>query len=176
MLFHSYESGIMFPVECKGILPIEHMLITSVSVRGMLGPVTVWISKNEDEEEDEISKRIDGDDMMLFDENTMGRNGATLTSARSQDVSPAREAAKPAVVSPFSFDHSDWKMIYEREHPPSMAEFVELHFDTPIKLGPNQSCGIYIHSRRPGDEAIVYDNQRTEYTYDDKFLRIRPGK
>mmetsp|Transcript_9248 Transcript_9248/g.19315 ORF Transcript_9248/g.19315 Transcript_9248/m.19315 type:complete len:496 (-) Transcript_9248:457-1944(-) len=39
--------GIMFPVKCKDVLPIDHVVINSVSVRGALGPLTVWVSKDE---------------------------------------------------------------------------------------------------------------------------------
>jgi len=150
-------SGVMFPVECKADLPIDHMLITSVSVRGMLGPMTVWVSKEEDD------TSIDATD-----------EEATIPSGQNKEIMLSPQA-RPTSSMAVSVDHSDWKMVYEREHSPSISDFVELKFDTPIKLRPNEFCGIYIHSRRPGDEAIVYDNQRTEYTHDDKFLRIRPG-
>lgn len=36
------KSGIMFPVKCKDILPIDHVIINGVAVRGALGPLTVW--------------------------------------------------------------------------------------------------------------------------------------
>ncbi|KAL7461067.1 hypothetical protein ACHAXS_001508 [Conticribra weissflogii] len=39
--------GIMFPVKCKAVLPIDHVVINSVSVRGALGPLTVWVTKDE---------------------------------------------------------------------------------------------------------------------------------
>lgn len=39
--------GIMFPVKCKDLLPLDHVVIHSVSVRGRLGPLTVWVSKEE---------------------------------------------------------------------------------------------------------------------------------
>jgi hypothetical protein len=35
----------MFPVKCKDLLPLDHLLIKSVAVRGRLGPLTVWVSK-----------------------------------------------------------------------------------------------------------------------------------
>jgi len=38
----------MFPVKCKELLPLDHILIKSVAVRGRLGPLTVWVS-NPDE-------------------------------------------------------------------------------------------------------------------------------
>eukprot|EP00429_Kryptoperidinium_foliaceum_P008038 CAMPEP_0176025302 /NCGR_PEP_ID=MMETSP0120_2-20121206/12376_1 /TAXON_ID=160619 /ORGANISM="Kryptoperidinium foliaceum, Strain CCMP 1326" /LENGTH=439 /DNA_ID=CAMNT_0017358485 /DNA_START=70 /DNA_END=1385 /DNA_ORIENTATION=- len=39
--------GIMFPVKCKDLLPIDHLVIKSVAVRGCLGPMTVWVSNPE---------------------------------------------------------------------------------------------------------------------------------
>ena len=36
--------GIMFPVKCKNLLPVDHIVITSLAVRGRLGPLTVWVS------------------------------------------------------------------------------------------------------------------------------------
>ena len=46
-LLHSSESGIMFPICIKQDLPLDHLIIRSVAVRGYLGPMTVWISKPE---------------------------------------------------------------------------------------------------------------------------------
>lgn len=37
----------MFPVKCKALLPLDHVVIHSVAVRGRLGPLTVWVSKEE---------------------------------------------------------------------------------------------------------------------------------
>ena len=37
----------MFPVKCKDLLPVDHLVIKSVSVRGKLGPLTVWVSNEE---------------------------------------------------------------------------------------------------------------------------------
>jgi len=39
--------GIIFPIKAKRVLPIQHIVIRSVAVRGQLGPMTVWVS-NED--------------------------------------------------------------------------------------------------------------------------------
>ena len=39
----------MFPVQCKEILPLDHIIITSISVRGGLGPLTVWVTKDNDD-------------------------------------------------------------------------------------------------------------------------------
>lgn len=37
----------MFPVKCKDLLPLDHLVIKSVAVRGQLGPLTVWVSNND---------------------------------------------------------------------------------------------------------------------------------
>lgn len=37
----------MFPVKCKDLLPVDHLVIKSVAVRGRLGPLTVWVSKED---------------------------------------------------------------------------------------------------------------------------------
>lgn len=37
----------MFPVKCKDNVPVEHVVINSIAVRGQLGPLTVWVSKEE---------------------------------------------------------------------------------------------------------------------------------
>jgi len=156
----------MFPVECKSDLPVDHMLITSVSVRGMLGPMTVWVSKESGEDTEEDGSKMDTDDI--------GNVAAAAASLRYQAAVNARGPRESGVIS-ISVHSSSWHKIYEREHSPSTRDFVELKLDTPIKLRPNQLRGIYIHSKNPGDEAVVYDNQKEEYTHDDKFLIIRPG-
>lgn len=43
--------GIAFPVECKEIFPVERIIINSISVRGRLGPLTVWVTNNEEIDE-----------------------------------------------------------------------------------------------------------------------------
>eukprot|EP00585_Thalassiosira_rotula_P001803 CAMPEP_0196134322 /NCGR_PEP_ID=MMETSP0910-20130528/3258_1 /TAXON_ID=49265 /ORGANISM="Thalassiosira rotula, Strain GSO102" /LENGTH=408 /DNA_ID=CAMNT_0041394219 /DNA_START=202 /DNA_END=1428 /DNA_ORIENTATION=+ len=49
--------GIMFPVRCKDTLPIDHVVINSVAVRGALGPLTVWVTKEAVNGEISMSKK-----------------------------------------------------------------------------------------------------------------------
>jgi len=121
--------GIMFPVKCKDILPLDHLVINSVAVRGALGPLTVWVTKSED------------------------LNGEIQLSKKY------------------------WTKIYQKEHQPSFVGYKELDLSTnPIILKPGQVKGIYIHSTRRGDEAIVYDNKAKQKTVDDSFITILPGR
>ena len=119
----------MFPVKCKDILPLDHLVINSVAVRGALGPLTVWVTKSEQ------------------------LNGEILLTKKH------------------------WKKIYQKEHQPSFVGYTELDLSAnPIMIKPGQVKGIYIHSTRRGDEAIVYDNKAKQKTVDDAFITILPGR
>jgi hypothetical protein len=121
--------GVMFDVQCKGKddggLPVEFLQIDSISIRGDLGPITVW---------------------------------STPTSRRSTEHS-----------------EEEWSCLYEKEHTPSRQHYQKLELTQPIRLAPGESCGLYVHSKLPGDDAIVYDNQRERVTYEDKVFRVLPG-
>ena len=41
------NSGIIFPIKAKRVLPIQYIVIRSVAVRGQLGPMTVWVSNDD---------------------------------------------------------------------------------------------------------------------------------
>jgi hypothetical protein len=70
-----------------------------------------------------------------------------------------------------------WTKIYEKTHKPCVVGYKELDFSSnPIVLKPGQVRGIYIHSTRRGDTAIVYDNKEKRKTHDDSFITILPGR
>eukprot|EP00442_Polarella_glacialis_P048144 CAMPEP_0115054810 /NCGR_PEP_ID=MMETSP0227-20121206/4301_1 /TAXON_ID=89957 /ORGANISM="Polarella glacialis, Strain CCMP 1383" /LENGTH=360 /DNA_ID=CAMNT_0002439327 /DNA_START=119 /DNA_END=1201 /DNA_ORIENTATION=- len=121
--------GVMFDVQCKGVehggVPLEFLMITSLSIRGDLGPITVWRTE-----------------------------GTYKKKEHSQGL---------------------WELVYEGEHPPSRQEYTILDLQTPIRLMQGESCGLYVHSKLPGDDAIVYDNQRSAVTHEDQSFRVLPG-
>ena len=118
--------GIMFDVRCECSLPLEYLEITSLSVRGDLGPLTVWHTPNTHRDKHQI-----------------------------------RDA---------------WTRVYEAQHPPSRQKMVELRLPVPLRLRPGEACGLYIHSAAPGDDAIVYDNQRGRHVAStDRCLQLLPG-
>lgn len=119
--------GVMFDICCRadGGVPLEFLQVSALSVRGDLGLMTVWTTRN-----------------------TFRR----------------REHAQ-----------DQWEKIYEMTHPPSPNEFVKLEFDNPIRMEPGETRGMYVHSQQLGDDALVYDNQRLAYTYEDDVFRVLPG-
>ena len=106
---HSF-CGVMFNVECSTQLPAEYIEVQSLSVRGQLGPMTVWYTPDDFQGKQEC-----------------------------EDA---------------------WEKVYEGTHEPSQNTYTELRLPTPLRLRPGQRCGLYVHSALPGDEGIVYDNQR----------------
>lgn len=116
----------MFSVECKKSLPVEFIEITSFSVRGALGELSVYI---------------------------------TPVTYHGKENSP-----------------KEWSEVYHASHQPSYEEFVDLHISGPVRLAPGMSLGVYIHSRLPGDQAIVYDNKTGDVTSEDKFFKIYSGR
>ena len=65
-----------------------------------------------------------------------------------------------------------WSLVYEGSHRPSREAMVELRFNTPIRLESGESCGLYVHSAQQGDTGLVYDDQRSTVTYQDKCLKV----
>ena len=117
--------GVMFDLQTKTALPLEFIEISSVWVRGSLGPIGVYWTEKGYKDKSENSK--------------------------------------------------DWHQVYQKTHRASRFELVELILDTPIRLIPGSSIGLYVHSTSPGDQAIVYDNQRGDVTHDDVMIRVTPG-
>ena len=114
----------MFDVSCDTMLPVEYVEIQSISVRGELGPLTVWQTPN-------------------------------TFQGKHEEM-------------------EEWTKVYDATHPPS-REMTELVLDPPLRLRPGESLGLYVHSALPGDEAIVYDNQRNHTTYRDRVFKVLPG-
>jgi hypothetical protein len=67
---------------------------------------------------------------------------------------------------------SAWVKVYEQTHESSWRTFVELKFQEKVIIPRGNSVGMYVHSKRRGDEAIVYDNQRSRFTHTDDFIKV----
>lgn len=74
-------------------------------------------------------------------------------------------------------DVDEWTKVYEHTHEPSYENFVELKLDQAITLHKGEKVGLYVHSKLPGDQAIVYDNNQhgSHGRKDDGKLVIWPG-
>jgi len=159
---HSF-CGIMFPIKCKDILPINQVVINSIAVRGGLGPVTVWVTN---------------------DDTTVIKTTAGI--AHRHPIQVKKRSSKSSVFAPtvgqnqngkISLKPEHWTRVYSKTHTSSFREYTSLDIESnPIVLKPNQVRGIYIHSTLDSDEAIVYDNKQKEKTYDDNFLTVLPGR
>ena len=73
-------------------------------------------------------------------------------------------------------NRNEWTLVYSADHEPSRDDYTTLRLTQPIRLAPGESCGIYVHSARPGDRGLVYDNQRASVTHSDRICRVLPGQ
>jgi len=128
----------MFPIKCKDLLPVQHLAIRSIAVRGQLGPMTVWVSKEEKDKP----------------RSPRANHNTTTTTTNGQ----ASTTTAVTATSVFRLTPSHWDKVYEAVHEPSQDVYQTFVLDTPILLKPGQIRAIYIHSTLPGDQAIVYDN------------------
>ena len=148
-------------------------------MRGDLGPLTVWTTpdtirdKHESQEEWKL--------LYSGERPPSPSPSLALTRPRPDPPSPSPALAltftlalAPTLGLTFEPNRSPSPKP-EQVHPASRNEMVELKFTEPVKLRPGQSCGLYVHSALPGDEAIVYDNQRSRFTYQDRCFKVMPG-
>ncbi len=147
----------MFPIRCKDLLPVDHLVIKSVAVRGRLGPLTVWVSNKDANYERDHRYRT--------------RAGRPLARHGHNDQDGEhRIPLKP----------SAWTKVYEKCHKPcGRGSYTELFFEEPVCLRPGEMRALYIHSTLPGDQAIVYDNSyygSSDKRYDDDKLSILTGR
>jgi len=128
----------MFPIKCKDLLPVDHILIKSVSVRGRLGPLTVWVSnKDANCPPRRLSRRNT--------RNVLGRHERNVFESDKDHRIP---------LNPYS-----WTKLYDRKHDPcERGRYTELVLDKPVRLERGEIRAFYIHSTLEGDQAIVYDN------------------
>jgi hypothetical protein len=166
----------MFPVKCKDLLPIDHLVIKSVSVRGRLGPLTVWVSNNEETSVDLPSVST------AAGRHSNRRHGNSNNNAPdpfSNRLQVERQEENNRTEISIDLHPSAWTKLYEKTHGSSKREYVELVLDHPIRLKPGETRVVYIHSNLPGDEAIVYDNSyygTTSKRFEDDKLAILTGR
>jgi len=193
--------GVMFPIKCKALLPIDHIVVKSVSVRGRLGPLTVWINNNDNDaanrDNSSTNTTTARSSASLRSNNNESRRRLTLRnvitrrnrierwdSNTNEDEEHRRHAAA---------DNNDqhrvklhpksWTKLYEKKHGPCPRHtYTELVFEKPVILRPGNVRVLYIHSTANHDQAIVYDNNNNSNTtanscrFEDNKLAILSGR
>jgi len=150
----------MFPIQCKELLPVDHLVVKSVAVRGRLGPLTVWVSKKHSNLNSALNKHYSTrSTRKALSRDIHDQEGETVYQSRIDHRIP--------------LDPSSWIKLYDKEHkrcPP--GEYTELVFDEPILMKPGEMRALYVHSTLPNDQAIVYDNSY----YGSSNKRFEDGK
>mmetsp|Transcript_64824 Transcript_64824/g.97685 ORF Transcript_64824/g.97685 Transcript_64824/m.97685 type:complete len:438 (-) Transcript_64824:46-1359(-) len=95
--------GIMFPVKCKDLLPLDHLIIKSVAVRGMLGPLTVWVNN------DDAFQRLNDTSL----QRRVRLNPRYWTKLYDQTVAPSpRQYRKLELSEPIVLKPGDLRVLY----------------------------------------------------------------
>jgi len=159
--------GIMFPIQCKDLLPIDHLVVKSVAVRGHLGPLTVWVSKTN------ANCKIDGSQRSY-------RRSSINTLSRNLHSREIEVVDRSTIDYRIPLDPSSWIKLYDNKHNPCPpGQYTELIFDEPVFLKPGEMRALYVHSTLPSDQAIVYDNSyygTSDKRFEDDKICILTGR
>lgn len=139
----------MFPVKIKDDIPIEYVKIQSLSVRGQLGPMTVWVAG---------IKAASPQENNFYHYHT--RPDAPHGRQQQQQVLKYSKT---------------WHKVYQRVHAPSMHRYVSFKI-SPVTLKPGESCVFYIHSSQRSDQSIAYENAQKPITFQDDVISIYAGR
>jgi len=161
--------GIAFPIQCKAILPVDHLVINSISVRGGLGELSVYISKENPLESGENPSSPSG--------NRENNENVPYHLRQHQRENGNGNGGSAVKMGKIIMKEKYWDKIYEQKHGPSFRAYQQLDLSAnPIVLKPGEIRGVYIHSTLDNDQAIVYDNQQNIKTHDDQFITVLPGR
>ena len=72
-------------------------------------------------------------------------------------------------------DESRWVKVFSAVESPSLHNLRDVRLESSIALRAGESIGIYIHCERMDDKGLVYDDQRSDVSYEDEFLKVLPG-
>ena len=131
---HSFN-GVFFSIGCDSLLPVSRVEVTSVSVRGSLGRVRVYVKTP-------VKRRSDVD--------------ATREPNVTEEY--GRYARGDPLVEGL-FDETAWgEPTHDETHESSLGVMVELKLKEPIVLERGEMVEVYVHSDASGDSGLVYDN------------------
>lgn len=177
----------MFPVKCKDILPVDHLVIKSVSVRGQLGSMTVWVSNEDGNRRRSTGNGTDNNvhsSSHINEDLNRRRSSRNLLGRQNNNIDQQRGGE--GVNTPNNTQHripltpSSWTKLYEKHHDPCPRhQYTELVFNEPVRIRPGELRAFYIHSTLPGDKAVVYDNSyygSSDKRFEDDKIVIMTGR
>lgn len=108
--------GIMFPVKCKELLPLDHVVIQTVAVRGRLGPLTVWVSNEDDEAHGETSFQLNPRHWTKIYQRTHGPSFRTYCTLNLGENSIRLSPGQVRVIYIHSTLPGDEAIVYDNRH------------------------------------------------------------
>merc|ERR1712087_966470 len=68
-----------------------------------------------------------------------------------------------------------WTQIYEHNHTASWNRFTKLTLEYPIRIGPGETCGFYLHSDAPNDLGLKYRSCVPGVVLEDENIQVTNG-
>ena len=168
----------MFTISVQNLLPLQYIEISSFWVRGYLGEMAVYVTpdshsgKHEDPSQWQLVYRKKHEQSP---EDLVELKLGEFEQLKPEDRRNRRQQGR----------WGGWRSEMEDEEEGSIFEISEEDLAAeqqklegafkPIRVKAGEGIGIYIHSKRPDDMAIVYDNQKSNLTYADRFIKVFPG-
>ena len=165
----------MFDVRSTAALPFEYLEISSIWVRGGLG---IRVHASIHASPPVLAHAV----LFSFACNVFVSHA--YACVQQSDRARRRHAQSTGPISVWSTTEGfhakreceeEWTKHYQGMHGRSYQRLQPMYLQTPIRINPNTTMGIYVHSACLGDEQLVYANQRNKVSHSDMFLDILPG-
>jgi len=78
-------------------------------------------------------------------------------------------------VNDYSKDKSQWILSHRNRYPSSYCKPAVLNLEDPVRIGPGQTCGFYIHSDCENDMGLQFRSCTGGIVLEDSCIRVHSG-
>jgi len=72
-------------------------------------------------------------------------------------------------------DKTPWDLIHRRRYQKSWRTPTVLHLEKPVRIGPGETCGFYIHSNCQNDKGLKYRSCAPGVVLEDALIKVSHG-
>jgi len=78
-------------------------------------------------------------------------------------------------VNQYIHQENHWEIIHEKWYPKSWDTATFLRLDEPVRIGPGETCGFYIHSNCESDMGLMYRSCAPGVVLEDSCIQVLHG-
>lgn len=72
-------------------------------------------------------------------------------------------------------DRNQWDLIHRKHYPKSWKSVTVLQLEEPVRIGPGETCGFYIHSNCENDMGLKYRSCMPGVVLEDSYISVSHG-